>query len=121
MAARLPPPAVFAAATVVFAAAWIGVFLLLGHFGFNNQATPQYGFTSGVGPMLLTALGMSTLITGLWHTHNCHEPRCWWIGRHKVNGTPYCNRHHQSAREEQTTDELLRALIDRLDQVLERL
>ena len=30
--------------------------------------------------------------------HNCHERRCWRVGRHAVDGTPWCNRHHQAAR-----------------------
>lgn len=101
---------------------WLSAYYGLRHaLGFDSQATMAYAFVSGIGPMLLTAIGMSTLIGGLWHHVNCHEPGCWWVGRHKVNGTPWCNRHHQSARAEQTTDDLLRALIERLDQVLERL
>jgi len=89
---------VFAAAFAVFIAGWVGLFLISHHFGFENQATPQYGFTSGVGPMYLAAIGYSTLVTGLWHTLNCHQDGCWKIGRHKVDGTPWCNTHHQDAR-----------------------
>lgn len=95
-----------------FTAFWIAVFEIMNHYGFNNQATPQYGFTSGVGPMILTALGMSTLISGLWHTHNCHAEGCLRIGRHKINGTPWCNTHHHQARVTKTTDELLTELIE---------
>lgn len=61
-------------------------------------AGTNYAFTSGPGPMILTALGLSTIIAGLWHHVNCHEDACWRIGKHKVNGTPWCNRHHENAR-----------------------
>jgi hypothetical protein len=67
----------------------------------------NYAFTSGPGPMLLTAAGMSTIIGGLWHTHNCHEDGCWKIGRHKVNGTPWCDMHHESARHIKTPEQLI--------------
>jgi len=69
------------------------------HFlGIDTQASDNYDFTSGIGPMLLTAAGMTTLVSGLWHGHNCHAPGCWRIGRHRIDGTPWCNRHHRQAR-----------------------
>ena len=98
LAAAATPLVLFLVAFAVFIGLWIGAYQLLGHFGFNNQATPQYGFTSGPGPMLLTALGMSTIVTGLWHAHNCQQTGCMRIGRHKVNGTPWCWQHHDAAR-----------------------
>ena len=30
--------------------------------------------------------------------HNCHDKGCWRIGRHTVDGTPWCDRHHHKAR-----------------------
>jgi|SRR5215469_7859671 len=83
----------------------------------------NYAFASGVGPMLLTAAGMSTIIGGLWHGHNCHEDGCWKIGRHKVNGTPWCNLHHEAARHVKTVEEILAehtALLARIVEVLQR-
>lgn len=106
---------VFLAAFAVFIAGWVGVFMLMNHFGFNSQVTPQYAFTSGVGPMVLTALGMSTIITGMWHGLNCHESGCLRIGKHKVNGTPYCTVHHQQARPEVTDSERLDRIIELLE------
>jgi len=35
---------------------WVGTFELFKAVGGNNQATSLYGFTSGPGPMILTAL-----------------------------------------------------------------
>lgn len=71
------------------------------------QLGTNYAFASGPGPMILTAVGMSTIIASLWRAHNCHQEGCYRIGRHKVNGTPWCNVHHESARHEKTTEQLL--------------
>lgn len=79
--------------------------------GFSSQATQQYAFVSGIGPMLLTALGMSTIIAGLWHSLNCHQEGCWRISRHKVKGSPWCNRHHENARLAETLEDKLGTLI----------
>jgi hypothetical protein len=75
------------------------------------RAGTNYAFASGPGPMLLTAAGMSTIITGLWHAHNCHQDGCWRIGRHKVNGTPWCNFHHEQARLERSVEVMMDELI----------
>lgn len=103
--------AVFGISLVVFAGFWYGMFLIANVAGFNKQITPQYGFSSGIGPMILAALGYSTLVASLWHGFNCHEQGCWAIGRHRVNGTPWCNAHHEQARTEITDS-------DRLDRII---
>jgi hypothetical protein len=51
-------------------------------------------FWSGFAPNL-AILGAAG---GAYNKHNCHVPRCWRIGRHHVNGTPWCNKHHGAAR-----------------------
>lgn len=35
-------------------------------------------------------------IVAMYRKYNCHEPKCWRIGRHPVEGTPYitCRKHH---------------------------
>ena len=38
------------------------------------------------------------------------------IGRHKVKGTPFCNRHHQDARPPETLEDKLDRLIGLLEQ-----
>lgn len=91
------------------------------HFlGIDTQESDNYDFFSGSGPFILTALGQTTIIAGLWHHVNCHEPGCLLIGRHKVDGTPWCNRHHENARAAIGTDELLRQVVARLDRLLEQ-
>lgn len=45
---------------------------------------------------VLTLLSLLTLAAGGYRKINCHEPWCWRIGRHRVEGTPYivCHKHH---------------------------
>lgn len=88
---------------------WLG-FSKAAYFS-NGQ---NYAFASGVGPMLLTATGMSTIVGSLWRAHNCHEEGCYKIGRHKVNGTPWCDLHHEQARHAKTTEQLLSEILDEL-------
>lgn len=77
---------------VVFAHATI-------HFlGIDTQQSDNYDFVSGVGPMIVTAIGYGGLVAGFWHHVNCHEAGCWRLGKHKVDGTPWCSLHHQNAR-----------------------
>jgi len=57
-----------------------------------------YNFWSGSGSDFgeLTLIGLAY---GAYRKHQCHNKGCWRIGRHQVDGTPWCNRHHQRARE----------------------
>ena len=75
---------------------WLAV-----HTGSSNTpgTPPNYNFWSGFGSDLgeVTLLGA---ILGTYYKHNCHARRCWRISKHVVNGTPWCNRHHESARGE---------------------
>lgn len=69
------------------------------HFwGIDTQQSENYDAFSGPVPVWVSAAGMSTIITGMAHHVNCHEPGCWRIGKHKVDGTPWCSRHHHRAR-----------------------
>lgn len=86
--------------------------------GIDTQQSQEYDFVSGVGPMIITALGLGSLITGLLHHVNCHQAGCWRIGKHKVAGTPWCGRHHQDARPTQTVEDLLRDLSAKMDTLI---
>lgn len=58
--------------------------------GLDNASGAWYLFWSGF-------FGDITIIGGvitLYHKHNCHAPRCWRIGKHQLDGTPYCTKHH---------------------------
>lgn len=67
--------------------------------GFSHSAYfvtgTNYAFYSGIGPMLLTSLGLGTIISGLWHHLNCHTDGCPRLVRHKIAGGEYgvCSRH----------------------------
>lgn len=67
--------------------------------GMDNLSGPVYGFWSGFGSDIgqVTLLGA---VLGMWRRHNCHQRRCWRVGRHQVDGTPWCDRHHLDARGE---------------------
>lgn len=60
---------------------------------------PYYNFWSGIGSdigevTLISAVGIG-LYTGVRKV-NCHSKRCWRIGHHALEGTPYilCRHHH---------------------------
>jgi hypothetical protein len=74
---------------------WLAV-----HTGSSNTpgSPPNYNFFSGFGSDL-SEFTLLSIAVGAWHAVNCHEPGCPLIGRHKVDGTPFCNRHHQAARD----------------------
>jgi hypothetical protein len=91
------------------------------HFlGWDTQQSDNYDAFSGSLPVMVTILGMSTIITGMWHHVNCHMDGCYRIGKHKVNGTPWCSRHQGKARPEVSVEQLLETLIERFDLLLEQ-
>jgi hypothetical protein len=71
---------------------WLAV-----HTGTIDEGGPYYGFWSGFGSDL-GEVALIGAVLGAARKHNCHQRHCWRIGRHTVNGTPWCNRHHQAAR-----------------------
>lgn len=110
--------------TLVGMGLWFGLYPVdwQNWLGFSKAAYftngQNYAFLSGLGPCLITALGLSTIVAGLWHHVNCHEDGCWRLGRHKINGTPWCNQHHGTARA--VADPVLERL-DRITGLLEAL
>ena len=119
MRLRWTVPAVIAAAL-----AWAGDYMA-GHpygdrFALGIWPVPSgtpwsYQLESGFVPAL-TVVSLATLIGGAWHHLNCHEAGCWRPGKHKVDGTPWCNRHHSRARER--TQATLEDVVARLDLLL---
>jgi hypothetical protein len=82
------------------------------HFlGWDGQTSDNYAAWSGSVPALFTLVGLSTIITGLWHHVNCHEPGCLRIGKHKVSGTPWCSRHHAKAKPQASVEDLLTQIL----------
>lgn len=72
---------------------WLAV-----HTGTVNEAGPFYGFWSGFGSDI-GEVALIGAVLGGYKKHNCHQRHCWRIGRHVVDGTPWCNKHHAGARE----------------------
>lgn len=64
--------------------------------GARDEPGGWYGFHSGLGGAAYVSLVPFGLL--LWWHHTCHAPRCLWPGRHTVDGTRWCNRHHLDAR-----------------------
>jgi len=69
------------------------------HTGSSNTAgtPPNYNFFSGSGSDI-SELAIVGAVLGAYRKSNCHQPGCWRIGRHHVDGTPWCDRHHGGAR-----------------------
>jgi hypothetical protein len=105
-------------------AAWYG--LALGVLGLVAEAaTHPYGarFAIGAWPVpsgtpwtyqllsgfvpALTVVSVFTLLSGAYHHVNCHKPGCPRIGKHKIDGTPWCSVHEKDARPEISLNELL--------------
>lgn len=72
---------------------------LLHFLGVDNEAGHAYAFWSGFGSDL-GEVALLGAVLGMFKRHNCHRDGCWRIGRHVVDGTPWCDRHHEAARGE---------------------
>ncbi|MGD0056113.1 MAG: hypothetical protein ABSC34_11840 [Acidimicrobiales bacterium] len=65
------------------------------HIGSINETGPFYGFWSGFG----SDIGEGAIAVGVYtgvRKVNCHSRKCWRIGHHPLEGTPYhlCKYHH---------------------------
>jgi hypothetical protein len=74
-------------------------------FGIKGTGA-AYSFWSGAGSDWgqVTVLGGAVL---LYRKHNCHERRCWRIGKHPIDGSPYivCRKHHPDVPNKGATHE----------------
>ena len=101
------------AAALLGLAAWIALLPddWRGWFGFSSQATQQYAFVSGVGPMVLTALLGSSVLVSFWHHVNCRAPGCLFFGHYPDSrGVKWCGRHHPEHQGKRPTLEMLHRL-----------
>jgi hypothetical protein len=73
----------------------------------------EYQLLSGFVPAL-TVLTLLGALVSMYHVRNCHKDGCWRIGRHRVSGTPWCNRHVGEARPSVSTEELLTQILAEL-------
>lgn len=86
--------------------------------GIDTQQSQNYDFVSGVGPMIITAIGYGGLITAVVGKFNCHWSGCWRIGKHHVNGSPWCSLHHTAVRPERSEHELLTSIESQLGELV---
>jgi hypothetical protein len=78
------------------------------------QGTPwEYQFWSGFVPAL-TVLTLLGAVGSMYHVHNCRQDGCWRIGKHRVNGVPWCGRHVKHAAPHASTEELLTQILGEL-------
>lgn len=91
----------FIGAALVALGIWMGLYPTdwTNWLGFSKNAYFVYGTSyaalSGIVPVLVTSIGLVTVISGLWHAVNCHTAGCPRIVRHKIAGGEYgvCSRH----------------------------
>ncbi len=66
---------------------------ILAHLlGLDNASGGFYLFWSGIFGDTVIFAGM----LNLYYTHNCHTHNCFRIGKHVVDGTPYCSKHKEN-------------------------
>ena len=104
----LVPLALLACAVTVCAVFGRGLIHLL---GIDTQQSDNYDFVSGVGPMIIAALGYVGIIGGMWHHINCRAPGCLLLGHYPDSrGVKWCGRHHPDHKGQRPTMELLHRL-----------
>lgn len=96
--------------------AWLGLYHPLGlRFAMGMWPVPSgtpwtYQLLSG----FLASLTVLSLVGGLlslYHLRNCHHDGCWRLGKHVVNGSPWCNVHKDTVTPQQTENEILQQLL----------
>jgi hypothetical protein len=102
---------VFVLVTVVIACICVFDRAVLHFLGWDGQTSDNYAAWSGSVPAIATILGMSTLITGLWHHINCRAPGCLLVGHYPDSrGVKWCGRHHPDHKGQRPTMEMLHRL-----------
>lgn len=111
--------------TAVLAAGFAAVHRLGVAFAMGIHPVPDgtpwtYQFESGFVPAL-TVLTLLGSVISLYHIHNCHSEKCWRLGKHRVNGLPWCRRHAALVTPETTDHELLAQISGLLEEIRDRL
>lgn len=72
-----------------------------------------YQLESGFLPAL-TVLTLLSAVGTLYHLRNCHHEGCLRLGRHHIKGTPWCDVHQEEGRLTETTEDVLREILEEL-------
>lgn len=76
-------------------------------FGTDSGNSAPYLFYSGIFGVIVFALGQVATVYAVLRRNNCHQPRCWRLGRFPVEGTKWtaCHRHHPAPPVKETMRE----------------
>lgn len=86
----------------------------------ESSSTPwTYQMWSGVIPAL-TVLTLFGALSSVYHLHNCHYETCWRLGRHRVNGSPWCDKHFKDVKPELTPEDVLEMILGVLTEIRDR-
>lgn len=68
--------------------------------GIDTQQSEFYDAWSGCIPALIGAVSAASVVWAVLRSLNCHQHRCWRLGKHPVAGTGWktCRRHHPDPR-----------------------
>lgn len=71
--------------------------ILLHILGIDNVSGYWYAWWSGSGSVLIPPVLTATPIVLVQLRHkNCHQPRCWRLGRFEADGYKLCSIHHDN-------------------------
>ena len=76
-------------------------------FGLDSGESETYLFYSGIFGVLVFALGQIASVYATLRRNNCHQPKCWRLGRFPVEGSKLnaCHRHHPDPPVKETIQE----------------
>lgn len=62
--------------------------------GLDNAAGPLYLWWSG----FFGDLAIFGAVGIFYWKHSCHQRHCLRIGKHHIDGTPYCSKHKSTSK-----------------------
>jgi hypothetical protein len=87
-----------------------GLLFSLGVHPYPAGTPWTYQLWSGFVPAL-TVLSLLGTLVSLYHLKNCHRDGCWRLGKHVVNGAPWCSVHVSGVMPELSEHDLLTEIL----------